>query len=152
MEFKPPQNIAKRDPSKKTIFLAGTIDQGESIDWQKEASEKLSPYFEIFNPRRDGWDKTWIQHHENPQFSQQVLWELNALEKCDIIIMNLLPGSMSLISLFELGLHTKSKKVYVVCTEGFHRGGNVYLSCDFYGVPLFDTLDSLIDFIIKNLK
>jgi len=36
MIFKPPQNISKRDFSKKSFFLAGSIEQGLCEDWQKE--------------------------------------------------------------------------------------------------------------------
>lgn len=53
-EFKPPHlTIFKEDKFK--IFLAGTIDMGNSIDWQHEVSEFFSDREEIdiYNPRRD---------------------------------------------------------------------------------------------------
>lgn len=148
MTYTPPSNISKRDRSKKSVFIAGTIDMGKNIpDWQKE----ITSFFEqnswdSFNPRRADWDASWLQEFENPQFSQQVRWELNALEVADIILMYFLPDSVSPISLLELGIHIRSKKLYVVCPHGFWRKGNVDITCDFYDVPLFDTLEEFKTF------
>ncbi len=66
------------------IFLAGTIDMGNSEDWQQQV---INAFFEkmpdanlsIFNPRRKNWDNSWSQSIENEQFSEQVNWELDAL-------------------------------------------------------------------------
>ena len=42
----------------KSIFLAGTIDNGDSIDWQKKLIEKFKDIdIKIYNPRREHWDK-----------------------------------------------------------------------------------------------
>jgi hypothetical protein len=79
---------------------------GKCQDRQSELGKWfLSKNYNIFNPRRNDWDSSWIQSYENPQFSQQVKWELNALEKSDLIIMYLDPETKSPISLLELGLH-----------------------------------------------
>ena len=53
-----PEKIEYQDDNTK-IFLAGTIDNGDSIDWQKEvcyffgSKEDIS----IFNPRRRNFFK-----------------------------------------------------------------------------------------------
>jgi hypothetical protein len=74
MIFLPPQNIALRDRSKKSIFLAGSIEMGKAEDWQKKLGEwLLLKNYNIFNPRRKDWDSSWSQTYENPQFSQQNL-------------------------------------------------------------------------------
>jgi Nucleoside 2-deoxyribosyltransferase like len=144
MIFKPPQNIALRDRNKKSIFLAGTIDLGFSENWQEQLGEWfLSKNYNVFNPRRNDWDSSWIQTYENPQFSQQVKWELNALDKADWIVMYLMSQSKSPISLLELGLHANSKKLLVVCPDGFYRKGNVEVVCEMYDIPLFNTIDDL---------
>ena len=144
MIYLPPQNIAIRNRSKKSIFLAGSIELGFAEKWQKTLGDwLLERNFNVFNPRREDWDSSWIQTYENPQFSQQVKWELNALEKSDIIIMYLDPNTKSPISLLELGLHANSKKLWVVCPDGFWRKGNVEVVCSLYDIPLFNSLEEL---------
>ena len=51
----------------------------------------------------------------DPQFSQQVNWELDALEVADWIVVYFDPDTQSPISMLELGLHAKSDKVIVCC-------------------------------------
>jgi hypothetical protein len=141
-EILPPQAISKR------IFLAGTIENGNSIDWQNEVIEKLSHTPHIFlNPRRRDWDATWEQKKTNPKFVEQVLWELKGLEAADIIVMNFIGGTISPISLLELGIHMKSGKIHVVCSEEYWRVGNVDVTCEFYGVKQYETLNDLIKFL-----
>lgn len=120
---------------KPIVFLAGTIDMGDSVDWQKEFVEMVDDEFlTILNPRRDDWDSSWKQEISDPQFYEQVNWELAGLEEADAIIMYLAPGSASPISLLELGLFAQRKKMIVVCPEGFYRKGNVDIVCQRYGV------------------
>src|ERR1700740_2326515 len=120
--FTPPMNIAKRNFGKKYIFLGGTIDNNKSVDWQKEMSEFASNSMNgwgVFNPRRLDWDKNLRNLYEQPEFFQQVQWELNALNHSDLILLNLLPDSVSPITLLELGLYATCGKLHVVCPEGF---------------------------------
>ncbi len=110
--------------SDTNIFLAGTIDMGNSEDWQQKVidtffEKMLNANLSIFNPRRKEWDDSWSQTIENEQFSEQVNWELDALEKADYIIMFLEKNSKSPISLLELGLFADSGKLLVCCEEGF---------------------------------
>ena len=144
MIYLPPQNIAFRNRAKKSIFLAGSIEMGAAEKWQESLGDwLLEKNYNVFNPRREDWDSSWIQTYESPQFSQQVKWELNALEKSDIIIMYLDPNTKSPISLLELGLYANSKKLWVVCPDGFWRKGNVEVVCSLYDIPLFNSLDEL---------
>ena len=144
MIFTPPQNISTRNRLKKSVFLAGSIEMGSAEDWQKSLGEWLSEKnYNVFNPRRTDWDSSWIQSYENPQFSQQVKWELNSLDKADWIVMYLDPKTKSPISLMELGLQAGSKKLLVVCPDGFWRKGNVEVVCSIYDIPLFNSLDDL---------
>lgn len=145
-EFKAPEQIEIR--SGKSIFLAGTIEMGKSEDWQY----KVKHYFEnedvyIYNPRRDVWDSSWKQDFSNPNFYQQVNWELDALDKADYIIMNLLPDSKSPISLLELGLFANSGKLLVCCPKKFYRSGNVQIVCNKYNIPLFENIMELLESI-----
>jgi hypothetical protein len=71
----------------------------------------------------------------------QVNWELEHLEESDMIIMYILGSSKSPISLLEMGLHARSGKMYVICEEDFYRFDNVRITCSFYDIPLFTSLD-----------
>jgi hypothetical protein len=148
MIYLPPQNIALICRSKKSVFLAGSIEMGVAEDWQSTIGKWfLSMGWNVFNPRRTDWDSSWIQSYENPQFNQQVSWELNALDKSDVILMYLDPNTKSPISLLELGLHATSKKLYVVCPDGFWRKGNVEMVCSVYDIPLFNTLEEFKNYL-----
>lgn len=145
--IKPPHNPIK-DKDLMTVFLAGSIEMGAAENWQ----QKVENYFSdnsipmiLLNPRRDDWDSSWHQEHENPQFYQQVNWELNALDSADLIILYFSPETMSPISLLELGLHAKSEKLVVCCPPGFWRKGNVEIVCARYGIPLYEDLDLLLN-------
>ena len=117
---------------------------GKAEDWQAELGEWLvNKNYNVFNPRRKDWDSSWSQTYENAQFSQQVKWELNSLDKSDWIIMYLDPQTKSPISLLELGLFAHSKKLLVVCPDGFWRKGNVEVVCSLYDIPLFNSIDEL---------
>ncbi|CAB4154791.1 Nucleoside 2-deoxyribosyltransferase like [uncultured Caudovirales phage] len=139
--IKPPHSITDRVMKHPTIFLAGSIEMGKAEDWQ----QKMEWLFRdgdatIFNPRREEWDSSWSQDIENPQFYQQVNWELNALEKSDLIFMYFAPGTQSPISLLELGLFAHTGKMIVCCPEGFWRKGNVDIVCDRYDIPVFSNV------------
>jgi hypothetical protein len=142
--FKPPENIARRDFSKKSVFLGGSIEMGKAVDWQKDLSEffhKLN--WNVFNPRRDDWDPSWTQDSTDPRFSQQVRWELNAMKHADLIIMNFIPDTLSPISLFETGRFAESGKLRVVCPKGFWRKGNIDICCEIDNIPLYENLEML---------
>lgn len=152
MIYTPPQNLALRDRTMRYVFLAGSIEMGRAEDWQSQAAA----YFEqksygVFNPRRKDWDNSWKQEYENPQFNQQVNWELDALERCEAILLYLVPETMSPISLLELGLHAAHKKLYVVCPDGFWRKGNVDIICNRYDIPLFENLEDF-KFYFNKIK
>ncbi len=142
--FKSPEDISIRDTSKKSIFLAGSIEMDKAIDWQTNCEEKLNGIYNVFNPRRASWDSSWKQSIENPTFKEQVLWELNALEEADIIIMYFAANTKSPISLLEFGLYAKSKKMKVVVENDFWRKGNIDIVCEKYGEEQFENLEILL--------
>lgn len=130
------------DHSFTKVFLAGTIDMGNSRDWQKEMYERFSKMdgrYILFNPRQENWDAS-----RPGEMDYQVRWELDHLEEADIILMYILGTSKSPISLLEMGLHAKGGKMVVICEEDFYRYDNVRITCDYYDVPLFSDLDSFL--------
>jgi hypothetical protein len=132
------------------IFLAGTIDNGDSTDWQKELINSINNIdlvqpVNIYNPRREEWPSS-DNHRE---IERQIDWELNHLEKADLIVMNILADSKSPISLMEIGLFAKEKKLMVFCPKTFYRYDNVMMVCKRYDVPLFTTNN--IPYIAKKV-
>lgn len=134
----------------KTIFLAGSIEMDQAVNWQKHCEELLQDEFIIFNPRRDEWDSSWSQTIENNHFKEQVNWELDALEKADIVIMYFAEKTMSPISLLEFGLYAQSNKMKVVAEENFWRKGNIDIVCERYSIEQFKTLEELIQNLLKK--
>ena len=133
-----------------SVFLAGSIELGSAEHWQTLLEQKLSGVdILVFNPRRDNWDSSWVQSKTNPQFREQVEWELHALEQANIIAMYLEPNTKSPVSLLELGLFARSGKMVLCCPEGFWRKGNVDIVCEKYGIKQVDSLDDLLKHVIQ---
>ena len=142
MITKPPTPINEIDLN-QSVFLAGSIDQGNAKDWQQQLAIALNEY-NVLNPRRDEWDTSWEQSIKNPQFREQVEWELEALEKAKVIAFYFSPESKAPVSLLEMGLHAKSKKLIVYCPVGYWRKGNVDIVCARYNIETATSLDDLI--------
>lgn len=124
------------------IFLAGTIDNGDSVDWQSHVCEELKDYdITLINPRREDWDSSWSPTADNPLFKEQVEWELSGLINSDIIFMYLAPGSVSPISLLELGVFI-DKTIIVVVPDGYFRKGNIEVTLEYLtGEKVYHTLE-----------
>ena len=145
--IKPPYPICKAGANIRAIFLAGSIEMGSAENWQAQVEEFFKYYpreITILNPRREDWDSSWTQEFTNPQFYQQVNWELTALNAADLIIMYFHPDTKSPISLLEFGMYAESNKMLVWCPTGFWRKGNVDIVCERYGIPNYETLDELL--------
>ena len=102
------------------IFLAGTIDMGNSRDWQAELLEHFSDKdgkYLLFNPRQENWNGG-----KDGEMDYQVNWELDHLEQADIIIMYIM---------------------IVACEPDFYRYDNVRITCAYYGIPLYSSLEEL---------
>lgn len=145
----PPQAV---DWSKigHSVFLAGSIENGSAPDWQSEMIERLRELvpehgdLTVLNPRRADWNPK-ASHEE---LEQQVLWELEGLERVDHIVMFYAANTVSPITLLEMGLHTGSRKMTVCCPSGFFRRTNVDIVCKRYGVVQVDTLAELARTVI----
>ncbi len=132
------------------VFLAGTIDNGVAEDWQDSFTQEMTSVnqdLQIFNPRRDDWDDTWRALMDEPDFVEQVDWEMEHLRDSDVIAMYFVPGSKSPITLLELGLMVGENRnaLIVCCPDGFWRKGNVDYVCLNYLVQQVDTLEQLIE-------
>ena len=132
------------------VFLGGSIDMGNSTDWQQELISAVSNIelvkpVHIYNPRREDWPSS----DNYREIDIQINWELDHLEKADLIVMNILADSKSPISLMEIGLFARDNKLIVFCPKTFYRYGNVRVVCKRYGIPLFTTNN--IEYIARKV-
>ena len=142
--IKPPSQLPfmKMEP---IVFLAGTIEMGNSEDWQTIISSKLVHVEDgiLLNPRRDTWDNSWGENSE--ELHAQIAWELQGQELADIIVFNFEPGSTSIITMLEYGLAMGwgNKKVAVRC-EGYFRKTNIIQTSKVLGAEV-EMVSSLVD-------
>ncbi len=149
--LKPPK--ALRLNKKPGVFLAGSIDQGAAVDWQEEITTALLPVdldIVLLNPRRDHWDLTWDQDASNPEFVRQVNWELDAMDKAEMIVMYFAPNTKAPITMLELGLHARTNNLIVCCPDGYWRKGNVDITCKRFKIKTVDTVNELLYAILNK--
>ena len=136
-----------------TVFLAGSIDMGAATDWQAELTALLvARDVTVLNPRREDWDATWRQSIDEPEFREQVEWELDGLDRADVVAMWFAAESKAPITLLELGLTARSGKLLVGCPEGFWRKGNVEVVCARFGIPLATSWAAFVATVCAKLS
>jgi len=135
------------------IFL-GSIDMGGAEDWQAVVTKFLEECssdehkITIYNPRRDDWDCVWEQSIDNTQFYDQVTWELDNIEKADVVLVYFSEDSKAPITLLELGKVVESDKAVIVyCPKEFYRKGNVDIVCYRKDIPVAENMDELKDLL-----
>ena len=145
--------------NKLTIFIGGSIELGFAKPWQQELTSKLSEYnfdIRILNPRRDDFDATQEQSINNPYFKEQVTWELDGLDRADLIVMYLQPDTLSPISMMEIGIYINTldwnKQMVICCPDGFWRKGNIEVLVDRYPYhcTLLSSYQELENFVIEK--
>ncbi len=137
----------------RKLFLAGSIEMNSAEEWQSDVLRQLANTdWIVLNPRRGSWDSSWEQRIEQPEFKEQVEWELAGLECADKILLYFDPRTKSPISLLELGLFAKSGKLLVVCPDGFWRKGNVDIVCQRYSIAQASTLEEALKRLCPDPK
>jgi hypothetical protein len=139
----PPSRV-RPAPSHKTIFLAGAIDNGSAVQWQKQVTDEFAwhPDACFYNPRRDDWDSSWVQKWDNPQFAEQVEWELDKINEADHILMFFPEKSVAPITLLEFGFISGRfpNKLIIAAEQGYWRRGNLEIVCRRERIELFEKL------------
>ena len=117
------------------VFLAGTIEMGNSPDWQAKAIRRLQDLdVSIYNPRR-------VVAPEEGLVTEQIKWELRSIAKCEFVFFHFCADTISPISLYELGLlqgnPLSTKKVVISCDPKYLRTTNikVTLGDEYFGNP-----------------
>jgi hypothetical protein len=141
-----PDNID--DVKQMSIFLAGTIDMGDAPEWQRDIVKEWDKFDVVFfNPRRPDWDSDF----GSKEVLNQVNWELDAMDKANIILVNILEESESPITIAETYRHAGSAKLFVACPKGFYRYDNIKAVCEHYKSPLYNSWDELKEDFEKNM-
>lgn len=146
IEVKAPERIGFEAPIKK-VFLAGSIEMGKAEKWQDRLARELADKSVVlYNPRRDDWDSSWIQDPTpGTQFHEQVSWELEHINKSDLVVFYFDPATQSPITLLELGLVIGSgKRAIVCCPDGYFRKGNVVISSELKNIPVLNSFEELL--------
>lgn len=140
------------------VFLAGSIDNGNAVDWQTDIISKFNKTFEgtsiqidVFNPRIENWDTSIDPSEKSDTLIHQIVWELDHLRKADIVVMYLDSDSKSPISLMELGKHMHNN-MFVFCPDSFYRSVNVHTTCEYYGTPHYTDSYEWYRDIVANIS
>jgi hypothetical protein len=126
------------------VFAGGSIGMGLADDWQSAFADLLVDVpGTLVNPRREHWDSSWPNIPTCEPLKEQILWELEARESCDLLVFYFDPLTKSPITLLELGLSAEIGKVLVCCPPSFWRYANVAITCDYYSIPMAPDLEAL---------
>lgn len=157
IEVKAPNQIDIR--TKFTIFLGGSIEMGKAENWQERLKQDLSSYSDalvLLNPRRDDWDSSWAQDPTpGTDFYNQVCWETAMQDSMsDLIVYYFAPGTVSPITLLELGCFGSQSPndVIVCCPREYFRYGNVAMFCGHQHIRMVETYDAFLHVIKQRLK
>ena len=126
--FKAPERKSPEEQLPLKVFLAGSIEMGVAENWQDRLTGEFENYnVEVYNPRRDDWDSSWVQDPtRGTQFHEQVSWELDHIVEADLVVFFFDKDTKSPITLAELGLSIGlGKEIMVYCPQEFFRYGNV---------------------------
>lgn len=123
----------------RAVFLAGSIAEHPDSDWRSTLISGLKgSKLAIFDPRR-------APSHPGLDLHAYVEWELDALDRADLILMHFTAPSRASLTLMELGLHASSGKLIVCCAENYWRRPHVEIVCARYAIPMVSTLATLIE-------
>ncbi|MBO0859037.1 MAG: nucleoside 2-deoxyribosyltransferase domain-containing protein [Chloracidobacterium sp.] len=145
-----PENVDLTSPAMR-VFLAGSIDSGMADDWQTLIVDRLRDLDVIvFNPRRTEW--TAATSPKSEELRRQINWELDAIERSDLIAFYFAPGTKAPISLLELGLIAPRKRAIVCCQHGFWRKTNVDVICERFEIQQVSSFEDLVNEIKESAR
>lgn len=151
IEIKAPKRVPT-SIEKPKIFLAGSIEQGKAIEWQKDVVQSLVPYnVMVLNPRRTNWNASWKDGDKN--ITRQINWELSGINMSDAVFFYFDPNTLSPITLLEFGKCIAwDVKRFIVCPKGYWRRQNVLVTAKWHHERIYDSLDQGIDELVKWCK
>jgi hypothetical protein len=136
---KPPVRPTITRPS---VIFYGAIQREPA--WQTHLAASLADLpIDILDPRRDDWDRTWVEDISFPKFKEQVEWEMDYAQVADVVVFYFAPEALTPITLLELGMYAGTGKAVVCCPQGFYKRGNVQIVCQRYGIDIVEDLEKL---------
>jgi hypothetical protein len=137
-----------------SVFLAGTIDNGHSFNWQQLVIDSLKDIdCVVFNPRKESWDYTLDPREVSKALRVQVEWEQKAIEASTIVFFHFVGGSVSPISLLEYGqCYEAEKSTIVSCSADFFRFGNIKIMQDKIQEPTYTDFNKAVQFLKQCLS
>lgn len=137
-----------------SVFLAGTIDNGTSFNWQQLVIDALaSTNCVIFNPRKATWDSTLDPKEVTSALRRQVDWEQAAMCASSIVFFHFVGGSVSPISLLEYGVcYGLDKSTIVSCSADYFRFGNIKIMQDSIQEPTYTDFNKAVQFLKQCLS
>jgi hypothetical protein len=153
-EFQPP-HPPDYEGYGASLYLAGTMEMGKSTGWQRElVNDLVYLSVAILNPLRGDWDPAWPQDPDFIPFRAHVTWELDGLDKADVVALYLEAEENSVISLLELGKLAlqRPEEVVVCCSKGYHKWGNVMMMVQRYSMCSVETYDEMVEEVRKRLE
>jgi hypothetical protein len=79
-------------------------------------------------------------------------WERRSMDGAEVVVMYFKPGSVSSVSLLELGLYAGSGKLVVCCTPGYRRYDAVRHTCGLAGVPVFRSFTGAVFYVASVMR
>lgn len=132
-----PDPIAVPDMT-HSYFLAGAIDMGAAVDWQKLAIEYFSELrCVLFNPRR-------ATPFTPDMLDEQVEWELDAMKVVDTVLMWFPKDSKAPVAMLETGFLLPTGKLVLGAEEGYYRRRNLELTAQRFNVVCHATLSETL--------
>jgi hypothetical protein len=145
IDFRHSRPPDKWEHGKFSLFTAGSIEMGKAIQWQLRLVDFLKDLpVTVTNPRRGRWDPNVDAKASDSVFCKQVEWELNALDAATVICFFFDVNTRSAVTMMELGLWARSRKVVVCCGKKFWRQGNIQLVCKRHNIPFVEEFGDLV--------
>ncbi|KAK0708021.1 hypothetical protein B0H67DRAFT_648134 [Lasiosphaeris hirsuta] len=137
----------------RSVFLAGTTTQTSGPDWRGVLADALSHLpVTIFNPLRPDWDSSWRTEPSFTPYREQTEWELDMMERADVIVVYYGPNTDAPIALLEFGLCARQGKAIVACHRDFRKRGNVQIVSQRLGVEFLEDVDDLAAAAVRKLE
>ena len=152
----PPEYIGL-NPKKISIFLGGSIEAGKARDWQQDIAHHIenkeySSAIELLNPRRASWDASWpMDDPDHKELAEQINWELYYQDKADILIYYFATGTISPITLLELGTYAGHNPLIYI-EGGYKRHANVKITADHFGWEYYENHDAFLNALDKRIS
>jgi len=122
------------------VILVGNLGKDPEVRTLQSGTKVVS--FSVATS--ENWNDKVEQVASNPEFREQVEWELDAQDNADMVIFVFTKDSKAPITFLEFGLFAPHKDAVVCAEEGFYRQGNLDIVAERHKVPMYHNLDEMI--------